>query len=88
VRKAAADLWHEDLWQFLEDNNIPNGILLEEENKLEGLVLEKAKKKEEMEKRNLAISFYKSLASRAREAILEDRFLEFKKQFLDGYKKN
>jgi queuine tRNA-ribosyltransferase len=34
------------------------------------------------------ISFYKSLASRAREAILEDRFLEFKKQFLDGYKKN
>jgi queuine tRNA-ribosyltransferase len=31
------------------------------------------------------ISFYKNLAERAREAILEDRFLEFKKEFLDGY---
>lgn len=34
------------------------------------------------------ISFYKSLADRAREAILEDRFLEFKKEFLSGYQKN
>ena len=34
------------------------------------------------------IAFYKSLAERAREAILEDRFLEFKKEFLDGYKKD
>ena len=34
------------------------------------------------------ISFYKSLAVRAREAILEDRFLEFKKSFLDGYKRD
>ncbi len=33
------------------------------------------------------ISFYKSLAERAREAILEDRFLEFKKEFLEGYMK-
>jgi queuine tRNA-ribosyltransferase len=31
------------------------------------------------------ISFYKSLADRAREAILEDRFLEFKAEFLEGY---
>jgi queuine tRNA-ribosyltransferase len=31
------------------------------------------------------IAFYKSLADRARQAILEDRFLEFKKEFLDGY---
>jgi queuine tRNA-ribosyltransferase len=34
------------------------------------------------------ISFYKSLASRARQAILEDRYLEFKKEFLDGYKRD
>lgn len=34
------------------------------------------------------ISFYKSLADRAREAILEDRFLEFKKEFLSGYQKD
>jgi queuine tRNA-ribosyltransferase len=34
------------------------------------------------------ISFYKSMAVRAREAIFEDRFLEFKKQFLEGYKKD
>lgn len=33
------------------------------------------------------IAFYKSLADRAREAILEDRFLEFKKEFLSGYQK-
>jgi queuine tRNA-ribosyltransferase len=33
------------------------------------------------------ISFYKNLAERAREAILQDRFLEFKKEFLDGYLK-
>ncbi len=33
------------------------------------------------------IAFYKGLAERAREAILEDRFLEFKKEFLAGYKK-
>lgn len=31
------------------------------------------------------ISFYKTLAQRARKAILEDRFLEFKKEFLDNY---
>jgi len=31
------------------------------------------------------IAFYKSLADRAREAILQDRFLEFKKEFLEGY---
>lgn len=31
------------------------------------------------------INFYKTLAERAREAILADRFLEFKKEFLDGY---
>ncbi len=34
------------------------------------------------------ISFYKSLADRAREAILQDRFLEFKEEFLGGYQKN
>jgi queuine tRNA-ribosyltransferase len=34
------------------------------------------------------IAFYKSLADRAREAILEDRFLEFKEEFLSGYQKN
>jgi queuine tRNA-ribosyltransferase len=34
------------------------------------------------------IAFYKSLADRAREAILEDRFLEFKHDFLQGYQKN
>lgn len=34
------------------------------------------------------IAFYKSLADRAREAILEDRFLEFKKEFLEGYLKS
>jgi queuine tRNA-ribosyltransferase len=34
------------------------------------------------------IAFYKSLADRAREAILEDRFLEFKKEFLSGYQKD
>ena len=34
------------------------------------------------------ISFYKSLADRAREAILEDRFLEFKAEFLGGYQKD
>jgi queuine tRNA-ribosyltransferase len=34
------------------------------------------------------IAFYKSMAVRAREAILEDRFLEFKKDFLSGYSKN
>jgi queuine tRNA-ribosyltransferase len=34
------------------------------------------------------ISFYKDLAERAREAILADRFLEFKKEFLSGYQKN
>lgn len=33
------------------------------------------------------IAFYKSLADRAREAILEDRFLEFKNQFLSDYLK-
>jgi queuine tRNA-ribosyltransferase len=31
------------------------------------------------------IHFYKSLADRARQAILEDRFLDFKEEFLDGY---
>ena len=31
------------------------------------------------------IAFYKSLADRAREAILEDRFLDFKKEFLSEY---
>ena len=34
------------------------------------------------------IAFYKSLAERAREAIFENRFLEFKKEFLAGYKKD
>ena len=34
------------------------------------------------------IAFYKSLADRAREAILQDRFLDFKKEFLEGYLKN
>ncbi len=34
------------------------------------------------------IAFYKSLAVRAREAILEDRYLEFKKEFLGGYKRD
>jgi queuine tRNA-ribosyltransferase len=34
------------------------------------------------------ISFYKSMAVRARQAIFEDRFLEFKKEFLAGYNKN
>ena len=33
------------------------------------------------------IAFYKSLAERAREAILENRFLEFKKSFLNDYSK-
>jgi queuine tRNA-ribosyltransferase len=33
------------------------------------------------------ISFYKNLAERARAAILEDRFLEFKTEFLAGYLK-
>lgn len=31
------------------------------------------------------IEFYKSLAQRARQAILEDRFLEFKREFLENY---
>ena len=31
------------------------------------------------------IAFYKSLADRARVAILEDRYLNFKKEFLEGY---
>jgi queuine tRNA-ribosyltransferase len=34
------------------------------------------------------IAFYKSLAERARKAIFENRFLEFKKEFLEGYKKD
>lgn len=34
------------------------------------------------------IAFYKSLAERAREAILEDRFASFKKDFLNNYKKD
>lgn len=34
------------------------------------------------------IQFYKSMAERAREAILEDRFLEFKEEFLRNYKTN
>lgn len=33
------------------------------------------------------IAFYKGLAEQARVAILEDRYLEFKKEFLDGYLK-
>ena len=32
------------------------------------------------------IAFYKNLADRARSAILENRFLQFKKEFLDNYK--
>jgi queuine tRNA-ribosyltransferase len=31
------------------------------------------------------IAFYKSMAVRAREAIFEDRYMDFKKQFLEGY---
>ncbi|MBL7664464.1 MAG: tRNA guanosine(34) transglycosylase Tgt [Bacteriovoracaceae bacterium] len=34
------------------------------------------------------ISFYKTLAERARAAILEDRFFEFKEEFLANYKKD
>lgn len=34
------------------------------------------------------IAFYKSLADRARAAILEDRFLDFKQEFLKGYRKD
>jgi queuine tRNA-ribosyltransferase len=34
------------------------------------------------------IAFYKSLADRAREAILQDRFLDFKAEFLQGYLKD
>ena len=34
------------------------------------------------------IAFYKSLADRARKAILEDRYLEFKDEFLKGYLKD
>lgn len=34
------------------------------------------------------IAFYKSLADRAREAILQDRFLDFKAEFLAGYNKS
>ena len=34
------------------------------------------------------IAFYTGLAKKARQAILEDRFLEFKKEFLDGYNNN
>lgn len=34
------------------------------------------------------IAFYKSMAERAREAILQDRFLEFKSEFLAGYSKS
>ncbi len=34
------------------------------------------------------IAFYKSLAERAREAILEDRYTEFKNEFLEGYNKD
>jgi queuine tRNA-ribosyltransferase len=33
------------------------------------------------------IAYYKSLAERAREAILQDRFLEFKKEFRENYLK-
>jgi queuine tRNA-ribosyltransferase len=32
------------------------------------------------------ISFYKNLADRAREAILNDCFLDFKREFLENYK--
>jgi queuine tRNA-ribosyltransferase len=34
------------------------------------------------------IAFYKSMATRAREAILNDSYLDFKREFLAGYKKN
>lgn len=34
------------------------------------------------------IAFYDNLAKRAREAILEDRYREFKKEFLEGYSKD
>jgi queuine tRNA-ribosyltransferase len=34
------------------------------------------------------IAFYKSMADRAREAILNDSFMDFKKEFLSGYKKD
>ena len=34
------------------------------------------------------IAFYDNLAKRAREAILEDRYREFKKDFLEGYSKD
>lgn len=34
------------------------------------------------------IAFYKSMADRAREAILADSFLDFKKEFLNGYSKD
>lgn len=34
------------------------------------------------------IAFYKTMAEMAREAILQDRFREFKKDFLDNYKKD
>lgn len=34
------------------------------------------------------IAFYKSLADRAREAILADSFLDFKREFLEGYMKD
>jgi queuine tRNA-ribosyltransferase len=34
------------------------------------------------------IAFYKGLAEKAREAILEDRFLEFKKDFFTHYKRD
>ncbi len=36
---------------------------------------------------NHNIAFYKGLAEKAREAILEDRFLQFKEEFLKGYRK-
>jgi queuine tRNA-ribosyltransferase len=32
------------------------------------------------------LAFYKSLAVRARQAILADRFLEFKREFFAGYR--
>ncbi len=34
------------------------------------------------------IAFYKSMADRAREAIMNDSFLDFKREFLEGYFKN
>jgi queuine tRNA-ribosyltransferase len=37
---------------------------------------------------NHNIAFYKGLAEQAREAILQNRFREFKKSFLDNYKKD